>query len=150
MASVPQMGKAKQGTLFLEVPRQVSRIPGRKSIQAAVTRSCAPAACIAKARPSGGKLGPPEGTLGLPRLDGKGHEIRQFLRFEVSKNAIPWITNVSRPTLVYFINSRCLQAAQRAFTHEPGQYSDRGDACVAHTAPRQTDLALRLRLCGSH
>ena len=107
-------------------------------------------ACIAKARSSGGKLGPPEGSLGLPLLDGKGHEIRQFPRFGVSKNAFAWITSVPRPTLVYFINSRCLQAAQRAFTHEPGQYSDRDDACVAYTAPRQTDLALRLRLCGSH
>ena len=92
-----------------------------------------PRACIAKARSAGEKLGRPKGSLGLPRLDGKGHEIRQFLRFRVSKNAIAWITSVSRPTLVYFNNSGCLQPAQRAFTDESGQHSGRGDACVGST-----------------
>ena len=64
-----------------------------------------PAEGLAKARSSGKRLGRPKGLLGISRLDGKEDEIRHFLGLGVSKNTIPKITGVSRPTLYHFIDS---------------------------------------------
>ncbi len=44
---------------------------------------------LARARPSGRKLGRPKGSLGVSRLDGKEDEIRRFLELGVSKTATP-------------------------------------------------------------
>ena len=64
---------------------------------------------LAKARASGKKLGRPKGTLGVSRLDGKEHEIRQFVELGVSKTAIAKITGVSRSTLYNFMATRGLK-----------------------------------------
>ena len=64
---------------------------------------------LAKARASGKKLGRPKGSLGISRLDGKEHEVRQFLELGVSKTAIAKITGVSRSTLYNFIATRGLK-----------------------------------------
>ena len=45
---------------------------------------------------------------------------------------------MSGSTPYHFINPRCLEPGQRAFTHESRYYPGRGDACVARTAPRAT------------
>ena len=60
-------------------------------------------------RASGKKLGRPKGALGVSRLDGKEHEIRQFLELGVSKTAIAKITGVSRSTLYNFMATRGLK-----------------------------------------
>ena len=76
---------------------------------------------MAKAKSFGKKLGRPKGSLGVSRLNGKEDEIRHFLRFGVSKNAIAKITGVSRPTLYHFIDSRGLRPGpQRAKLQESG------------------------------
>ena len=64
---------------------------------------------LAKARASGKKLGRPKGSLGISRLDGKEHEVRQFLELGVSKTAIAKITGVSRSTLYNFMATRGLK-----------------------------------------
>ena len=56
---------------------------------------------LVNARASAKKLGRPKRSLvpGVSRLDGKEHEIRQFLELGVSKTAIAKITGVSWSTL---------------------------------------------------
>ena len=61
---------------------------------------------LARARASGKKLGRPKGSLGTSRLDGREEEIRNLLDLGVSKSAIAKITEVSRPTLYNFLNTR--------------------------------------------
>ena len=60
---------------------------------------------LAQARASGRKLGPPKGSLGVSRLDGKEDDIRRFLELGVSKTAIAKLTGVSRTTLYSFMST---------------------------------------------
>ena len=50
-----------------------------------------------------------EVALGVSRLDGEEDVIRHFLSLGVSKNVIPKISGVSRPTVYHFIASRRLR-----------------------------------------
>ena len=67
---------------------------------------------LARARASGRKLGRPEGSLGVSRLDGKEDEIRRFLELGVSKTAIAKITGVSRTALYSFMSTRGLRPSR--------------------------------------
>ena len=64
---------------------------------------------LAAARAAGVKLGRTKGSLGKSKLDGKQQKITKLLSLGVSNASIAKITDVSRSTLVHFIQSRGLQ-----------------------------------------
>lgn len=61
---------------------------------------------LAKASSSGKKIGRPDGSLCVPRLDGEQDEVRRLLKLGVRKRAILQVTWVSRPTHHHFIGTR--------------------------------------------
>jgi len=63
---------------------------------------------LARAKRDGKKLGRPKGTLGRSKLDGKEVEIKQLLEKGINKTAIAKLMDVSRPTLLNFVETRKL------------------------------------------
>jgi DNA invertase Pin-like site-specific DNA recombinase len=63
---------------------------------------------LAAARAKGRLLGRPKGALGKSKLDGKEADIRLLLEKKVSKASIAKIVEVSRTSLVHFIQTRQL------------------------------------------
>jgi len=63
---------------------------------------------LARAKRDGKKLGRPKGALGRSKLDGKEAEIKQLLEKGINKTAIAKLMDVSRPTLLNFVETRKL------------------------------------------
>jgi len=63
---------------------------------------------LARAKRDGKKLGRPKGTLGRSKLDGKEVGIKQLLEKGINKTAIAKLMDVSRPTLLNFVETRKL------------------------------------------
>ena len=113
---------AKAGVAFVALKENI-RVEGRRDIQTKVMTTLFALFAeverdlisertregLARARSSGRKLGRPNGSLGVSRLDGKEDEIRRFLELGVSKTAIAKITGVSRTALYSFMSTRGLR-----------------------------------------
>jgi len=67
---------------------------------------------LENARAKGKKLGRPVGKLGKHKLDGKEDEIKELLRYRVSKSAIARKLGVSRTCLVDFVQKRNIEPPQ--------------------------------------
>lgn len=63
---------------------------------------------LARVKAEGRNLGRPKGALGKSKLDGRQKEIQTYLQKRVNKTNIARIFDVSRPTLVNFIETRGL------------------------------------------
>ncbi|MBF0303951.1 MAG: recombinase family protein, partial [Desulfamplus sp.] len=63
---------------------------------------------LARVKAEGRNLGRPKGALGKSKLDSKQKEIQTYLQKRVNKTSIARIFDVSRPTLVNFIETRGL------------------------------------------
>ncbi|MGD9731496.1 MAG: recombinase family protein [Desulfamplus sp.] len=63
---------------------------------------------LARVKAEGRNLGRPKGALGKSKLDGRQKEIQNYLQKRVNKTNIARIFDVSRPTLVNFIETRGL------------------------------------------
>ncbi len=115
-------GFAKAGVAFIAI-RENIRVEGKQDIQTKVMTSLFALFVeverdlisertregLAKAKASGETFGRPKGSLGVPRLDGKEDEIRQFIDLGVSRTATAKITGVSRSTLYNFMATRGLK-----------------------------------------
>jgi len=109
---------AKGGVALVDL-RENIRVEGKQDIQTKVKTtlfelfaegerdliSNAPREDLARARSAGRKLGGPNGSLGVCRLDGREDDIRRFLELCVSKTAIAKLTGVSRTALYSFTAS---------------------------------------------